>query len=63
MRKLLDPHHDYLKTEENVKKYLNSLSDSQLKLYFEAIEFTPFPLMLIQEYSKRFSKNRQKTRK
>ena len=60
MRKLLDPHHNYLKTEENVKKYLCSLSDSQLKLYFEAIEFTPFPLMLVHEYTKRFAKNRQK---
>ena len=63
MRKLLDPNHDYLQTEENVKKYLNKLSDSQLKLYFEAIEFTPFPLILIQEYSKRFTKNRQNNRK
>lgn len=60
MKKLLDPNHDYHKTEENVKKYLHSLSDSQLKLYFEAIEFTPFPLMLIREYAKRFAKSRPK---
>ena len=54
MKKLLDSHDNYLKTEKNVKKYLQELSDSQLKLYFEAIEFTPFPILLAQEYTKRF---------
>ena len=59
MKKLLDSHDNYLKTEKNVKKYLQELSDSQLKLYFEAIEFTPFTTLLSQEYAKRFkSKNR-----
>ncbi|MCA9812478.1 MAG: hypothetical protein KC483_06420 [Nitrosarchaeum sp.] len=60
MRSLLDPDNNYLKTEKNVQKYLRSLSDSQIKSYYEAIEFTPFPSMLAKEYSHRF---KQKTNK
>lgn len=59
MKNLLDPNHDYLKTEENVKKYLQRLSDAQIKSYYEMIEFTTFPVLLAQEYSKRF-KNTKK---
>ena len=55
MRKLLDPGHDYLRTEKNVQKYLRALSDSQIKSYYEAIEFTPFPTLLAKEYYRRFS--------
>jgi len=53
MKRLL---HDsgYLRTETNVKKYLESLSDAQIKYHYEAIEFTPFPILLSKEYSKRF---------
>jgi len=56
VKSLLDPGHDYLKTEKNVSKYLHSLSDSQIKSYYEAIEFTSFPILLSQEYSRRFKK-------
>lgn len=56
MKSLLDPGNDYLKTEKNVSKYLQSLSDSQIKSYYEAIEFTSFPILLSQEYSRRFQK-------
>lgn len=54
MEELLDPNHDYLKTEENVRKFLAKLPDKELKKYYEAIEFTSFPLLLEHEYSKRF---------
>ena len=56
MRNLLDPYDDYLKTEKNVRKYLKSLSNSQVKLFYEAIEYTPFPVLLAREYSSRFMK-------
>ena len=55
MKKLLDPGNDYLKTEKNVEKYLRSLPDSQIRVYYEAIEFTPFPTLLSKEYSRRFN--------
>lgn len=58
MKKLLD--HNYLKTEENVRKYLSSLSDSQIESYYDAIEFTPFPILLAKEHSKRLSKKIKK---
>lgn len=60
MKKLLDPNHNYLKTEENVRKYLHSLTDSQIQSYYEAIEFTSFPILLAQEYSERFKKKKIK---
>ena len=60
MDNLLDPNHDYLKTEENVRKFLSKLSDKELKKYYEAIEFTSFPLLLEQEYAHRFYKRKKK---
>ncbi|MDX1596656.1 MAG: hypothetical protein R3327_06925 [Nitrosopumilaceae archaeon] len=60
MDSLLDPHHDYLKTEENVRKFLSKLSDNELKKYYEAIEFTSFPILLEQEYANRFYKKNKK---
>ena len=60
MKNLLDAKNNYLKTEKNVQAYLRSLSDSQVKLYYETIEFTPFPTLLAKEYSRRFNpKNRR----
>lgn len=56
MKSLLDPGDDYLKTEENVRKYLKSLSNSQIKSFYEAIEYTSFPILLAHEYSFRFKK-------
>lgn len=62
MKKLLDSRYNYLKTQENVQKYLKSLPDSQIKFYYETVEFTPFLTMLCQEYSLRFHRNhRNKT--
>lgn len=56
MEKLFDPSKSYLSCEKNIKNYLNSLSDSQLKIFFENLEYTPFPILLIKEYKKRFKK-------
>jgi hypothetical protein len=60
MKRMLDHNHNYLKTEENVRRYLHSLSDSQIQSYYDAIEFTSFPILLVKEYSKRFNKKNQK---
>jgi hypothetical protein len=54
MEKLFDPKVSYLACEKNVRKYLDSLSDEQLRTFFENIEYTPFPILLIKEYKKRF---------
>jgi hypothetical protein len=54
MEKLFDPKTSYLTCEKNVRKYLDSLSDEQLRTFFENIEYTPFPILLIKEYKKRF---------
>jgi hypothetical protein len=54
MEKLFDPKSSYLACEKNVRKYLDSLSDEQLRTFFENIEYTPFPILLIKEYKKRF---------
>lgn len=62
MKKLLDPSHNYLKTEENIRKYLQRLPDSQIEAFYEAIEFTTFPILLTQEYSRRFKNKNKKDR-
>ena len=54
MKSLIDPKGDYLKTEKNIKKYLNSLNDKQLKNMYENIELTHFPILLVHEYKCRF---------
>ena len=54
VRKLIDSNGDYSKTENNIKEYLSSLNDKELKKLYENIELTPFPILLVHEYRKRF---------
>jgi len=54
MEKLFDPKDSYLTCEKTVKKYLNNLTDDQLRTFYENLELTPFPILLIKEYKKRF---------
>ncbi|MGD8707440.1 MAG: hypothetical protein PVI88_02005 [Nitrosopumilaceae archaeon] len=54
MRNLIDSHGDYLKTENNIKDYLASMNDKELKKLYDTIELTPFPILLVHEYRKRF---------
>lgn len=54
MEKLFDPKKSYLSCEKNVRKYLQTLSDEQLRTFYENLEYTPFPILLIKEYKKRF---------
>ncbi|MFB5631398.1 MAG: hypothetical protein ACE5RN_07405 [Nitrosopumilaceae archaeon] len=60
MQSLLDPNGSYIKSEKNVKKYLSSISDDQIKVFYENIELTSFPILLAKEYHKRFSKSKRK---
>ncbi len=57
MKNFYDPKKSYLSCEKNIKKYLESLSDSQLKDFFDTLEYTPFPILLMKEYKKRFRKS------
>lgn len=59
MDKLFDPNMSYLSCEENIKNYLKKLSNEQLKIFYENVEYTPFPILLMQEYKKRFSKQKR----
>ena len=58
MQSLLDPQGSYIKSEKNVKKYLKSISDADIKGFYENVELTPFPILLAKEYHKRFSKKK-----
>lgn len=49
MDKLFDPNMSYLSCEENIKNYLKKLSNEQLKIFYENVEYTPFPILLMQE--------------
>ncbi len=57
MESLLGPKGNYMRTEENVKAFLRSLPDKELKNYYENIELTSFPILLAREYRRRISKN------
>ncbi|KFM19552.1 hypothetical protein AAA799P11_00541 [Marine Group I thaumarchaeote SCGC AAA799-P11] len=54
MENFFEPEKSYLSCEKNIKKYLESISDSQLKNFFDNLEYTPFPILLMKEYKKRF---------
>lgn len=48
-----------LKSEESFKEYLKKLSDETIIRYYSDVEYSPFPVLLIQEYTRRFE---QKTK-
>ena len=58
MQSLLDPHGNYIKSEKNVKKFLKSISDEEIKSFYDNIELTPFPILLAKEYHSRFPKKK-----
>lgn len=63
VKSLLDPHGNYIKSEKNVKKYLKSISDEDIKALYDNIELTPFPILLAKEHYERFSKSNFKKNK
>ena len=49
------------KTEASFKRLLKNMNDSEIKKYYNDLEWTAFPVLIIKEYQKRFnSKNSKK---
>ena len=48
-----------LKSEASFKEYLKKLSDETIIQYYSDVEYSPFPVLVIQEYTRRFE---QKTK-
>ena len=43
-----------LKSESSFKEYLKKLPDDTIIEYYSDVEYSPFPIILIQEYAQRF---------
>lgn len=43
-----------LKSEKSIKEYLKTLPDDTIIKYYLDVEYTPFPVLLIEEYTRRF---------
>ena len=48
-----------IKSEKSIKEYLKTLPDDTIIKYYLDVEFTPFPVLIIEEYTRRF---KQKTK-
>ncbi len=42
------------KSEKYLIKYLKSLPDNQIKQFYDAVEWTPYPVLVIKEFQRRF---------
>ena len=45
------------KSEAFLIKYLKSLPDSRIKQFYDAVEWTPYPVLVIKEFQRRFKPN------
>ena len=45
------------KSEKHLIKYLKSLPDSKIKQFYDAVEWTPYPVLVIKEFQRRFQPN------
>lgn len=45
-----------LKTENSIKEYLKTQPDDAIIKYYLDVEFTPFPVLIIQEYTRRLKR-------
>ena len=45
-----------LKSEKSIKEYLKKLPDDTIIRYYLDVEYSPFPILLIEEYTRRFKK-------
>lgn len=43
------------KSEDYFKKYLKNVTKEQLVQFYEDVEWTPFPVLVIEEYQRRFN--------
>jgi len=45
-----------LKSESSFKEYLKKLPNDTIIKYYSDVEYSPFPVLIIQEYTRRFQK-------
>ncbi len=45
-----------LKSEKSIKEYLKKLPDDTIIKYYLDVEYSPFPILVIEEYTRRFKK-------
>ena len=45
------------KSEKYLIKYLKSLPDNHIKQFYDAVEWTPYPVLVIKEFQRRFQPN------
>ena len=45
------------KSEAFLIKYLKSLPDSHIKQFYDAVEWTPYPILVMKEFQRRFKPN------
>ncbi|AFS81058.1 hypothetical protein NKOR_05875 [Candidatus Nitrosopumilus koreensis AR1] len=45
-----------IKSEKSIKEYLKTLPDDTIIKYYLDVEFSPFPVLLIEEYTRRFKR-------
>ena len=45
-----------LKTEKSIKEFLKTLPDDTIIKYYLDVEYTPFPVLIIEEYTRRFKR-------
>ena len=43
-----------LKSDKSIKEYLKTLPDDTIIKYYLDVEFTPFPILVMEEYTRRF---------
>jgi len=45
------------KSEKHLIQYLKSLPDNKIKQFYDAVEWTPYPVLVIKEFQRRFQPN------
>ena len=45
-----------IKSEKSIKEYLEKLPDDTIIKYYLDVEYSPFPILVIQEYTRRFKR-------
>lgn len=45
-----------LKSEKSIKEHLKTLPDDTIIKYYLDVEYTPFPILIIEEYQRRFKR-------
>jgi len=45
-----------MKSEKSIKEYLKTLPDDVIIKYYLDVEYSPFPVLLIEEYTRRFKR-------